>query len=695
MGGLVNKMNALEVVEELTQVCIQMRSHLDDFAEQKDKEKLILNHITRYENREVEIWDFPKGLEWFNVSEGLSLTQHLKGKIVLLDFFTYCCINCMHVLAELEEVEKKISMKDGLVVIGIHSAKFKNERSSKNVLSAVQRCNIEHPVINDVTLKMWNNMGITCWPSLVMLGPSGQPLAVFVGEDHKDEILLYAKVMIAYFKSLNQISNHSLPLKPAYHLLPSSKNGLLFPGKLTILPSEQGIKLIISDSGNNRIVIATEHGKVEHIIGGCNQGFKDGDFKNARFNSPQGVCVLNNTIYVADNNNHAIRKINLTEKNVSTIAGTGLQGDDRQGGKCGTNQVLSSPWDVAIYHHEYKDSRVPILLIAIAGTHQIWALFLEDTIWWKEMKYTAGTCVAIVGSGREENRNNSYPHAAGLAQPSGIAVVQEYKTAFLADSESSAIRRLHLDNGQVSAVCGGDKNPANLHSFGDVDGKKYSAKLQHPLGVAWDYKNKRIYIADTYNHKIKTVDTTTGYCKTLFGAGKPDHTFFFNEPSGLAASPDDNILYVADTNNHALKIIDLKNEKISTMAITFERDSNENIDNEFTFDTSINTNGGELNILFNIVFSNNLKLNVDAPQEWHVSLPVNTWTANSLRGKLSTPVSMKLPPDEAQNQLRVTLNIMACTVDICLPLKLSVLFNVHRRTDAPIIVTEEKELVVD
>lgn len=140
-------------------------------------------------------------------------------------------------------------------------------------------------------------------------GPSGQPLAVFVGEDHKDEILLYAKVMIAYFKSLNQISNHSLPLKPAYHLLPFSKDGLLFPGKLAILSSEQGTKLIISDSGNDRIVIATEHGKVEHIIGGCNQGFKDGDFKNARFNSPQGVCVLNNTIYVADNNNHAIRKV--------------------------------------------------------------------------------------------------------------------------------------------------------------------------------------------------------------------------------------------------------------------------------------------------------------------------------------------------------------------------------------------------
>ncbi|XP_070153550.1 NHL repeat-containing protein 2 [Polyergus mexicanus] len=689
----MTKMNAQEIVEELTQVCIQMRSHLDDFTERKDKEALILKHIKRYENSGAEIQDFPKGLEWFNVSEGLSFAQHLKGKIVLLDFFTYCCINCMHVLTELEEVEKRISIEDGLVVIGIHSAKFTNERSSKNVLSAVQRCNIAHPVVNDVILRIWYNMGITCWPSLVMLGPSGQPLAVFVGEDHKDEILLYTKVMIAYFKSLNQISNHSLPMKPTNHLLSFFKDGLLFPGKLAIFSSEQGIKLIVSDSGNNRIVIATEHGEAEYYIGGYNQGFKDGDFKNARFNSPQGVCVLNNTIYVADNNNHAIRKINLIKKNVSTVAGTGLQGNDRQGGKDGINQVLSSPWDVAIYRHEYKDSVVPILLIAIAGTHQIWALFLEDTTWWKEKKYSAGTCVAIVGSGREENRNNSYPHAAGLAQPSGIAVVQEYKIAFFADSESSTIRRLHLDNGRVSAVCGGDKNPMNLHAFGDTDGKEYSAKLQHPLGVAWDHLNKRIYIADTYNHKIKTVDTATGYCKTLFGAGKPDRAFSFNEPGGLAVNPESNILYVADTNNHAIKIIDLKNEKISTMVIS-RSDSNENIEKIYTFDTSINTHGGELNILFNIVFSNDLKLNVDAPQEWHVSLPVNTWTASSFTGGLSTPVSMKLPADEKENQLRITLNIMACTVDTCIPLKLSVLFNVHRKMDAPIIVTEEKELVV-
>lgn len=130
-----------------------------------------------------------------------------------------------------------------------------------------------------------------------------------MGENHRDEILLYAKTAIAYFKSLNQMSSHSLPLKPAHHLLPSSKDGLLFPGKLAILLSEGGPKLVISDSGNNRIVITNEHGEVEHVIGGCDQGYKDGDFKNARFNSPQGVCVHNNVIYVADNNNHAIRKV--------------------------------------------------------------------------------------------------------------------------------------------------------------------------------------------------------------------------------------------------------------------------------------------------------------------------------------------------------------------------------------------------
>lgn len=130
------------------------------------------------------------------------------------------------------------------------------------------------------------------------------------------------------------------------------------------------------------------------------------------------------------------------------------------------------------------------------------------------------------------------------------------------------------------------------------------------------------------------------------------------------------------------------------MAIASRRDSNRNTDNVFVFDTAVNTRGGELNALFNIVFTNDLKLNADAPQEWQVSLPANTWTAKSLTDRLSTPISVKLPEEEERNQLHVTLNIMACTADTCVPLKLSVLFNVQRRTDAPTVVTEEKELVI-
>jgi len=120
---------------------------------------------------------------------------------------------------------------------------------------------------------------------------------------------LYAKVAIAYFKSLNQISDHNLPLKPAHHLLPFPEGSLLFPGKLTILLFENKINLVISDSGNNRIIITNEGGEIEHVIGRCNQGFKDGDFTTARFNTPRGVCVHDNAIYVADNDNHAIRKV--------------------------------------------------------------------------------------------------------------------------------------------------------------------------------------------------------------------------------------------------------------------------------------------------------------------------------------------------------------------------------------------------
>ncbi|XP_046143171.1 NHL repeat-containing protein 2 [Osmia bicornis bicornis] len=400
-------------------------------------------------------------LEWFNVTEGLSVYQHLVGKIIILDFFTYCCINCMHILPDLHALEERFTIKDGLVVVGVHSGKFTNERDSKGLLSAIQRYNITHPVVNDATLSTWRNLGISCWPTLVMIGPLGELLAVFVGEGHREELKLYTDVALTYFKSLNKISEHDVPLQLARHLLPVGGNeALLFPSKLETFQIEQGEKLIISDTGNNRILVTDMLGKVEYVIGGSNPDFRDGDFQTARFNAPQGVCILGSWIFVADNENHAVRKIDLTRKIVTTVAGTGVQGFDRIGGKSGKDQLLSSPWDVAIFNHEYDNKIVPVLLVAMAGIHQIWAVFLENTVWWKNKEYKADSCVAIVGNGREENRNNAYPHAAGFAQPSGLTIDQRNKIAYIADSESSAIRRIDLQNGRVSVVCGGNKNPA-------------------------------------------------------------------------------------------------------------------------------------------------------------------------------------------------------------------------------------------
>lgn len=572
-------------------------------------------------------------------------------------------------------------------------AKFSNERDSTKIRSAVQRYNIKHPVVNDATHLMWQAMGVMCWPTMIMLGPRGQPLVVLAGEGHREELFLYTKIALDYFTSLKEISHHDLPIAPAIHLLPTSTSLLCFPSKIEVYTFENGEKLIVSDTGNNRILITDVHGNIDHIIGGYDPGFKDGDFKKVKFHAPQGICVLNEAIYVADNENHAIRKIDMKKRFVTTVVGTGKQGHDYTGGKYGTDQELSSPWDVGIYYHNSGESSVPVLLIAIAGTHQIWALFLEDTIWWKQKLYKAGMCAAIVGNGTEGNRNNSYPHSATLAQPSGITVAHEYKAAFFADSESSSIRRIHLEDGKISAVCGANKDPQNLHEFGDVDGTHYTAKLQHPLGITWNRIDQEIYIADTYNHKIKKVDLT-GHCKTLYGAGKPNKLFFFDEPSGLAINKNGDALYVADTNNHSIKKIDLNNKTISSISFVTPKEEEDNIGEGYTFDTIINTNGGDLTIMFKVVFDGDLKLNPEAPQKWSVSVPNETWIAKSLNGSLTTPVSIKVPEKSERNELRVILDLITCNANECIPKRVLATFKVLQKDDGPRIVTEYREIVI-
>lgn len=416
-----------------------------------------------------------------NVHKPLTLKEDLKGKIVVLDFFTYCCINCMHILPDLKKLEKNYTIEDGLVVVGVHSAKFDNEKETTNILMAIQRYNITHPVVNDSQSSLWMSLEIKCWPTLLVLGPRGNPIFVLMGEGHGQRLNKYIKVALEYYQSTGEIKSHLIELNPAGEILKLPM--LRFPGKvaarqLRIKPNDNESKssqlnselYAVSDSGHNRVIVFKADGQIVEIIGGKESGFADGNFTEARFNSPQGVTFYgNDVIYVADTENHAIREINLTSKTVDTIAGHGKQGVDQMGGLIGISQEISSPWDVVVYRSRDMDmsfhpdgESIPerdIILIAMAGTHQIWAVFKHETIWWRFKKCPEGSVACIAGNGHEENRNNSYPQNAAFAQPSGVTLSDKTKEIFIADSESSSIRKLSLADGKVSNICGGDRNP--------------------------------------------------------------------------------------------------------------------------------------------------------------------------------------------------------------------------------------------
>ncbi|XP_073451957.1 NHL repeat-containing protein 2 isoform X1 [Aquarana catesbeiana] len=532
-----------------------------------ERKRLMLQYLEKVNGRaeELTIPDFSPGLEWLNTEGAISLHKDLCGKIVILDFFTYCCINCMHILPDLHELEHRYTDTDGLVIVGVHSAKFPNERVLENIKSAVLRYNITHPVVNDADATLWQELEVSCWPTLVVLGPRGNILFSLVGEGNKENLFLFTSMALQFYKERQEINSNRIPLRLYRDSLPASP--LLFPGKVAI--DSSGERLVIADTGHHRVLVVSKEGKVLHTIGGVESGQKDGRFSECSFNSPQGVAIYGNNIYVADTENHLIRKIDLEMLTVSTIAGTGSQGVDKVGGAQGIQQPISSPWDVAVFSPG-------LLWIAMAGTHQVWALLLEEGALPKGSVLCKGTCIRFAGSGNEENRNNSYPHKAAFAQPSGLTAcpTEPWNCLFIADSESSSIRSVSLKDGAVKHLVGGERDPMNLFAFGDVDGVGINAKLQHPLGVVWDPKQNLLYVADSYNHKIKAVEPKSKNCVTLAGTGEAGNSIgpsfvqtSFNEPGGLCVGGDSHLLYVADTNNHQIKVLDVETKMVSVLPI--------------------------------------------------------------------------------------------------------------------------------
>jgi DNA-binding beta-propeller fold protein YncE len=492
--------------------------------------------MSAQERPRVRAPEITGGRGWLNTDKPLSLAA-LKGKIVLLDFWTYGCINCIHIIPDLKKLEAKYANQ--LVVIGVHSAKFKNEKETENIRRIILRYEIEHPVYNDSEYAVWQSYGIRAWPTQVLIDPAGYVVGGVSGEGNYDVIDQTVAKVAAEFRSKGQLNEEPLKL-----VLERAKVGdlpLAFPGK--ILADAKTDRLFIADSNHNRIVVTKLDGTLVDTIGTGEIGAADGAFDKASFYRPQGLALDGDLLYVADTENHLIRRVNLKSRNVETIAGTGKQSREynRPGPGPARSVALSSPWDLQLIGH--------MLYIAMAGPHQIWMMDLE--------KNEVST---FAGSGREA-RLDGLLLESGFAQPSGIA--SDGKTLYVADSESNIIRAIDIAGGVVKTLAGGD-----LFEFGDVDGVGDEVRLQHPLGVI-AYGDK-LLIADTYNHKIKELDPKQEKVTTLIGNGKPGQVDgaapSFYEPGGLALANGN--LYVADTNNHAVRVIDLKTKRAATLRIS-------------------------------------------------------------------------------------------------------------------------------
>lgn len=479
--------------------------------------------------------EFPAGLDWLNTSYPLTL-EALKGKIVVLDFWTYGCINCIHVIPDLERLEEEFA--DELVVIGVHSAKFDQESATENIRRVVLRYGVHHPVVNDADFEIWRSFQVRAWPTTYVIDPAGGVVGYHSGEGVYQVVKPVLDTLVEEFT--DSIDRTPLGLRLERQGLPETV--FSFPGKVTADPAG---RLFISDTNHHRIVQTDLDGRVESVYGSGREGFSDGTADEATFRDPQGTALSadGRLLYVADTGNHALRAVDLATGDVTTVAGTGERAWPPRVGDALTTP-LASPWDLEM------DAAMGLLYIAMAGTHQIW--FFDPA---------AGRVGPYAGSGGEGTDNGPGAEAT-LAQPSGLALAADGRL-FFADSESSAIRWVDTASSDlaVGIIAGSD---ADLFTFGDVDGVGTDALFQHPLGVV--AIGDVLYVADTYNSKIKTVGLESGLVSTRWGdtpGWRDGDEPLFYEPGGIDALGT--TLYVADTNNHSVRVIDVGSGEVSTL----------------------------------------------------------------------------------------------------------------------------------
>lgn len=439
------------------------------------------------------------GRGWLNTGgRALSLAD-LRGSFVLLDFWTFCCINCLHVLDELRELEAEFH--DVLVTIGVHSPKFAHEADPDALAAAVARYGVAHPVLDDPELTTWNAYGARAWPTLTLIDPNGYVVAQMSGEGHGHGLTVLLRELVAEHEAAGTLRRGESPYVP-----PALEPGALnFPGKIVPLPSGG---YLVSDSAHHQIVeFADDLTTERRRFGSGERGLVNGPADRAAFSEPQGMVALSTSlaqqvgydIIVADTVNHALRGVSLADGTVRTVAGTGGQLRERGGAGPALRQALSSPWDVALF-----DDAV---FVAMAGTHQLWRF---DPV--------AGTIGVAAGTSAEGLKDGP-GNEAHFAQPSGLATSADGSTLWIADSEVSALRNLRVRE-DTSPDSSGARYVvetavgAGLFAFGHVDGSASEALMQHPLGVT-ELPDGSVAVCDTYNGAVRRFDPIRGDMSTL------------------------------------------------------------------------------------------------------------------------------------------------------------------------------------
>jgi len=449
-----------------------------------------------------------RGRGWLNTGGRQLKLADLRGKVVLLDFWTFCCINCLHVLDELRPLEEKYG--DVLVVVGVHSPKFEHERDADALAAAVERYGVAHPVLDDPELETWQQYAAKAWPTLNVVDPEGYVVASMAGEGHAEGLGRLIDELIATHEAKGTLHRGDGPYVPPV----DAPTTLRFPGKALVLPTGN---LLVSDSAHHSLVeLAPDGETLVRRIGSGHRGRDDGQPATAAFSEPQGLCLLPEheagiagyDLVVADTVNHLLRGVRLDTGEVTTIAGSGRPWrstvDDHAHDALAAD--LSSPWDVAWY-----DDRV---IVAMAGIHQLW--------WFDPVKRTTGV---YAGTTVEALRDGPIPDV-WLAQPSGLSV--DGATLWLADSETSALR--YIRDGVLHTAVG-----QGLFDFGHMDGPATQALMQHPLGVC-ALPDGSVLVADTYNGAVRRYDPATDAVSTVAND--------LAEPSDVVLTTDGGVLVV-------------------------------------------------------------------------------------------------------------------------------------------------------